>query len=221
MVENSSKQIILSVIGIAILIIAVVGVSFAFFSYSKTSMASDYLTAGTLTFKFAEGDAINLQNHFPISTSDGKSLSSYNNGLCAFSVTGNISNGTTIHYTIYAVAGDEVNGKTRFSDDDIFINIRRTDNSGGTFTGVSKYTGSNASAIDSLGTGLKLGEATITGGAIDTVHEYEVRMWVDDSVVSIGELADVSEEEQPTYTAGEYSNKYYSLKIKIVAEDQK
>ena len=35
--ENSnSKQVLLSMIGIAILIIAVVGVSFAFFTYSKT-----------------------------------------------------------------------------------------------------------------------------------------------------------------------------------------
>ena len=33
---NSSKQVLLSVLGIAILVVAVVGVSFAFFSYTKT-----------------------------------------------------------------------------------------------------------------------------------------------------------------------------------------
>ena len=34
--NNSSKQILLSVLGVAILVVAVVGISFAAFSYSKT-----------------------------------------------------------------------------------------------------------------------------------------------------------------------------------------
>ena len=35
MKENNSKQVLLSVLGVAILVVAVVGVSFAAFSYSK------------------------------------------------------------------------------------------------------------------------------------------------------------------------------------------
>ena len=35
MEENGSKKVLLSVLGVAILVVAVVGVSFAFFTYSK------------------------------------------------------------------------------------------------------------------------------------------------------------------------------------------
>ena len=46
--SNSSKQILLSVIGVAILVVAVVGVSFAFFSYTKTGSQTNTIQTGQI-----------------------------------------------------------------------------------------------------------------------------------------------------------------------------
>lgn len=61
--NNSSKQIILSVIGVAILVIAVVGVSFAFFSYFGNASNNTFRT-GQITFNATASD-FDLTNAFP------------------------------------------------------------------------------------------------------------------------------------------------------------
>lgn len=52
--ENNSKQALLSIVGIAILVIAVVGVSFAFFTYSKEGGADNVITTGSIVFSYNE-----------------------------------------------------------------------------------------------------------------------------------------------------------------------
>ena len=47
--SNQSKQILLSVIGVAILVVAVVGVSFAFFNYTRTG-AANQVSTGKIKF---------------------------------------------------------------------------------------------------------------------------------------------------------------------------
>ena len=63
--SNSSKQVLLSVIGVAILVVAVVGVSFAFFNYTRTG-APNTIRTGTITFTTSQ-ETISLTNVFPVS----------------------------------------------------------------------------------------------------------------------------------------------------------
>ena len=63
--SNQSKRVLLSVIGVAILVVAVVGVSFAFFNYTRTGPAN---TLGTGQIHFSTDQAIvPVTNLFPIS----------------------------------------------------------------------------------------------------------------------------------------------------------
>ena len=62
--NNSSKQILLSVIGVAILVIAVVGVSFAFFSYVYNGEKANTVTTGQIVFS-ATDSQLTLTNVFP------------------------------------------------------------------------------------------------------------------------------------------------------------
>ena len=62
--KDSSKQVLLSVIGVAILVVAVVGVSFAFFNYTRTGMPNTIKT-GTILFESSQS-IINVENVFPI-----------------------------------------------------------------------------------------------------------------------------------------------------------
>lgn len=66
--SNSSKQILLSVIGVAILVIAVVGVSFAFYNYNKVGNKNT-LKTGNIAFN-TTNTTIDMANIFPVSKSD-------------------------------------------------------------------------------------------------------------------------------------------------------
>ena len=52
--NNSSKQILLSVLGVAILVVAVVGVSFAAFTFSKKGTEENKITTGTIKLTYTE-----------------------------------------------------------------------------------------------------------------------------------------------------------------------
>lgn len=206
MSNNSSKQVLLSVIGVAILVIAVVGVSFAFFTYTRTGSEDNVITTGSLTFSFTDTDYINLTNHFPITTSEGVALTGTDN-VCTFTVTGSAPAGTNIGYTVYAIDGDTTayTDKTRFKDSEVFVYMTSDDATFSYGTGVNTGTAIANLTNDQLGTG------TVTGGTAYTA-KFTVKMWVDSSVVTIGDAA------TDDYTASAYGNLYYTMRIKVEAQ---
>lgn len=211
--NNSGKQVMLSVLGIAVLVVAVVGVSFAFFTYSRTGEQNNLITSGDLSFAFADGTStIKLENHFPITTAQGLALTGDGN-VCDFTVTGNISGGS-ITYDIYAVPGDAPEGKTKaLKDSEVFVNIKRTGTApeGMTFTSATGDTAAKAISKLDGATGMKkLGTGTITSVSKVT-STFQVRMWVDSSVVTIGAAA------SDTYTTTAYGELYYAMKILVKA----
>ena len=70
--SNSSKQVLLSVIGVAILVVAVVGVSFAFFNYTRTGQANTVKT-GQIFFEQSQS-SIKLTNVFPVTAADAAAV---------------------------------------------------------------------------------------------------------------------------------------------------
>lgn len=205
MENNSSKSLVLSLVGVAILVVAVLGVSFAFFSYTRTGSSNNLITTGSLSFVFQDGNTINLTNHFPISTSEGLGLEGTDK-VCTFTVTGNTS-GSPITYTVSAVEGDTQSG-TRFKDSEVFIYVTSTSDNADdiTFTPSEGYAAGKAIGALPLvlGTGSVSSETSVT-------RSFTVKMWVDSSVVTVGETG--------TYTTDAYSDLYYSMKIKVEAND--
>ena len=102
MKDNNSKQVLLSVLGVAILIVAVVGVSFAAFSYSQAGEKVNTITTGTITMSYSEDtNGINLTNALPMSDTAGKALQGDGNAF-DFTVSATITGTTTINYAITA-----------------------------------------------------------------------------------------------------------------------
>ena len=204
--ENSSKQVLLSVIGIAVLVVAVVGVSFAFFTYSKTGTANNTLTTGSIFFDFTDGNAINLTNQFPMADSEGEALTTDAHGALTFNVKGYDTSGKGIEYTVYAFPGDPVGTRDRFKDSEIKLNLSTT------ATGVTNnFSTSKAVGEDgSLTSGIVLATGKITANSSATQQDdaYTLRMWISDTV-TIG--------EGKTYTTAAFGNLYYSLRLKVVA----
>lgn len=209
--SNSSKQVVLSIVGVAILVVAIVGVSFAFFTYTRTGGQNNLINTGQLFFSFNDGaSTINLVNQFPMSDTNGLKLSG-NNNVCLFSISGTTT--SVVNYTIYGVAGDAPTDKdknARFTDSQIKANISATLPTGYTFT--SATGASTAKTIEALKSGGKivLGTGTVTAAAVkDSSAQFTLKMWVSDAVTIAATGA--------TYTPEAYGKLYYSMKVVVDA----
>ena len=179
MKDNNSKQVLLSVLGVAILIVAVVGVSFAAFTYSKTGEKVNTITTGTITMSYSEDtNGINLTDALPMTDNVGKALSEENQYF-DFTVSADVTGTTTINYAITATKEAE----STIPD-----------------TGVKVYLtdmGTSDTPVDDYATPKKVSELSKTAsdvsGAPDdhyllhsgtfsatTSNQYRLRMWVAD-----------------------------------------
>lgn len=199
---NNSKQVLLSIVGVAILVVAVVGVSFAFFTYSKTGSQDNVITTGSLTFAFTDGDFINLQNQMPMSVEKGMALSGKDN-VCTFTVKGNAPVGTNIGYTVYADDGEQVGTKDRLKDSEVYVTIAAVGTGFTPAAGVAAGT-----TFDNLTDGV-LGTGTITGSGTEQTVTFTVKMWISDTVTIA--------ESGASYTPTAYANLYYSMRIRVAA----
>ena len=179
--SNSSKQILISILGVAILIVAVVGISFAAFTYAKAGTTTNTITTGTITMGYTEPtNGINLTDALPITDTAGKALSGDNNTF-DFTVTATIAGTTTINYAITAVKGD---GCT-VADDGIKVYL--TDQNDAEVlaptkvTALSKTVAGNDAGAPADQYVLKTGTYSTVG---TTTENYRLRMWVADDYVA-------------------------------------
>ena len=209
--ENNSRQAVLSIVGIAILVIAVVGVSFAFFTYSKTGTKNNVITTGTISFAYNEENNISLTNQFPQTTEEGSK-----NNAFEFNVTGTIPpTASAVAYTVTAVAGDGVGEKTRMADSQIDVKVTAT--GGGSVSG-----GYSAGATaGNSATGFQIASGTIPASGTAVTHEYAMTMWVNKTVTISDTDTDstyCASADQCTGSRDVYSDMYYSLKVNVEAQ---
>lgn len=175
--KDSTKQVLLSVLGVAILVVAVVGVSFAFFTYSKQGSTENTITTGTLVFKYEEKTGgINLTNAVPISDEDGKALTGSNN-VFDFTVTSNIQGNTTINYEIAVKETTNQEENTTLDDKYVKVRLSTMDSSDG--SGLSEV---KLDYFDKLGVATNdpsaklLANGTATSGS--KTQWYRLQMWM-------------------------------------------
>lgn len=212
--ENNSKQAVLSIVGIAVLVIAVVGVSFAFFTYSKGGTTNNVITTGSIAFEFTETtNGLSLTNKFPQTVEEGK-----NNETFDFKVTGNIpTKMQPIDYTVYAVPGDPVAGKTRMQNSEIDFYLVTT---GGT---VATAYATGAPVGDEIdGAGLQIASGTIPANGSAVEHLYSMTMWVNETVTisdtDTTKKYRASASADGTDTRKVYSDLFYSFKVRVDAQ---
>ncbi len=183
MKNNNSKQILLSVIGIAILVVAVVGVSFAAFSYSKTGTNLNVITTGTITMVYNdEQPTISIENALPMKDATGMVLSGTREKF-DFSVAATISgSGTTINYKVTAK-------KETSTLPDNAVKVYLTKGAVESGSEVAYATTSTPKKVSELSTvtagdvsGAKAGEYILDSGTFTATktNQYRLRMWVAD-----------------------------------------
>ena len=175
--NNSSMQILLSVLGVAILVVAVVGISFAAFSYSKTGDVSNTITTGTITMTYTEPtNGINLTDALPITDDAGKILKG-DGKTFDFTVGATVAGTTTINYVITAV-------KDAASDlPDTGVKVYLTTTSGENETAVlgPKLVSQLDKTVDGNDAGAPAGQYVLKTGTYTATgtDNYRLRMWVD------------------------------------------
>ena len=98
---ESSKKVLLSTIGIAVVIVVLVGVTFAFFNYTRTG-SSNVVKVGRIYFNSEQGNSINLDNVFPIDKAN-IDTDTDNVGSVTIHVTGDTTYSNGIEYLVSAV----------------------------------------------------------------------------------------------------------------------
>ena len=188
--NNVSKQVLLSVIGVAILVIAVIGVSFAL--YVEINYDSNTVGGYEKAVYENETKEIKLTNSLPVSLETGK----HSSNVVSFKITGKSKK-----YEIKVVPGEKDINMQRLNDSEVFAYISSEDVEGVTFTPNENY----------ATTGQALGSSEVTLGTgyfapnNKEYRNFNVYFWVDDSVVTLG--------ENGTYTEDQYQNTYYSAKV--------
>lgn len=179
--SSNSKQILLSVLGVAILVVAVVGVSFAAFSYSQTGQYENKITTGVISMTYSNpSNGINLTNALPTTDATGKALTGTNN-VFDFSVSATISGTATINYAITATTTPATTLTDNFVK--VYLTDRGASNNEDTevleptmVSNLSKTGSSEASGAPSGEYILKTGTFSTT-----TTDNYRLRMWVADT----------------------------------------
>ena len=100
--NNNFKSTALIILCVIILILAVIGVSYAAIFYSKMGEKVNRVTTGTMTMSYSENtNGINITNASPISDAVGQNLNDENQYF-DFTVSASMSGSTIINYTITA-----------------------------------------------------------------------------------------------------------------------
>lgn len=176
--DNSSKQILLSVLGVAILVVAVVGVSFAAFTFTGTGTKENRISTGTISMTYSEDtNGIYITNALPTSDAEGKVLSGDKQKF-DFTVASSIEGSATVQYEIAAVKDHN----STIADSDVRLYLEKK--TGSSHTSVMEPKAYKPLEYDSeLGT--PTGAMVLYSGthSSTTVDNFRLRMWLSDTAV--------------------------------------
>lgn len=185
MEENNSKKVLLSVLGVAILVVAVVGVSFAAFNYANTPNDSNTINVGTITMSFSEETAgISITNAEP--TADSTAMTDKTEKhYFDFTVARTTSATVKVPYEISISEGTMGEGETKLPTQYVTVYLTKVDADGSetAVVGPTKLntliTDSNKSTLHAT-TAYKLATIADATGATytGTAENYRLRMWV-------------------------------------------
>ena len=170
--NNVSKQVLLSVIGVAILVIAVIGVSFALY------IDLNY-NPGTIELQFKDDKKyIEITNSMPVSMEEGR----YSSNEVSFTI-----NGTVNGYAVRVLTDDS----STLKPSEVFAYISSNDVDGITFTPNGNF-GTTGEALGSKNVVLGTGKFS---DSKKEARNFNIHFWVDDSVVTVGEGGTYTQEE--------------------------
>ena len=170
----------LVIILVTIMLLVVIGISYAAFSYTGTGQKLNTITTGAISMEYVEStNFISMNNALPTTDSTGKKLS--NSGeYFDFTVKSSIAGNTDINYEI---AAKEENGNT-FSGQNVKLYLTKVNSDGTEEEAMPPKTYSEDST-GNVYTGRPSDMMSLFVGNLnqqgETEIKYRLRMWVDES----------------------------------------
>ncbi len=173
------KKILVSVLGILGILLTTVGVTFAFFSYSKTGTKENSISSGKITFLYTEAEnGITLVDAMPMTDVQGKTQSLANN-VFDFNITSTVGSSLEIPYTVTA----KVDNTSTLSAE--YIKLYLTDQNDNELEPIrvvstlEDYTHSN---INISGTEKVIYEGIVPRNSGNYSKLFRLRMWIADNI---------------------------------------
>ena len=175
MKENGQKKALLSALGVAILVVAVVGISFAAYQSSFNSTSANSVSTGTIMVSYTEPtNAINITDAMPLSDANGMSMTGAGKTF-DFTVSTKVNNALTVPYTITLT---KVNTSTLL-DNQIKVYLTKNGSQVVAPTLVDNLTDS---AVRNGSKVLYSDSDVYTNNFTQITTNYVLRMWIDKDV---------------------------------------
>ena len=168
----SNSKFALGIIGLVLLVVLTAGVTYAFFNYTRTG-GNNTIGTGTVLFDYQDNISLSLYNQFPISESELT-----NNHKITFSISGHNTLSRGVTFNIYAIHGDNIEGKTWLTDNIMKMKFVAPENGDG-FSITNNYYANATTPTYTEGKAL-IATGLIKDTAELTTKEYTLYMWVDD-----------------------------------------
>lgn len=227
MENNNKKTLILSIIGILVLVIAVVGVSFAMFTFSGTGTKENILRTGTISVDFdnaTKENKIEITNQYP--ENDTAGMNDTNNET-TFTVEGDFGGNTTMSVN-YEVGLSDITPGATLTDQYVKVAIQKNS----TYVKGSATGGVLISSFASDAGPLNLIENHyVTNGTLSNGHltdTFKVKAYVADTYDLPTDAANSDTENEGNKTIPQQDGsaqhiktskaETYSFKVKVVAQ---
>lgn len=187
---DKKKTLILSILGVIVLVVAVVGISYAMYTFTGTGSKENVISTGTISVSYDETDHITLTNTY--SATDAYATNADNNAeTLAFSVNADIAGGnTTIKYDVQLLVTED-SAATGLKDEHIDFNMSKTTNGTTTWLhGTTETTGVALSTVAGTnGTVITTGGYVVANNTFTKTEEstviypdaYVIKAWVNDT----------------------------------------
>lgn len=184
----NSKQIILSVLGIAILIVAVVGISYAVFATTLSGTKENTITTGTISMNYTEAtNGILINNAMPMSDVNGKVLTGDNN-VFDFTVSAAVSGAATINYEVVA---EKILNDNLIADSDIRLYLQKEESGDYVDTPITNPPQSFTPLSSQTSVGSPVGSMLLYSGSFtnsksdssDYSDNFRLRMWLGENAL--------------------------------------
>lgn len=182
MENRESRDILLSIFGVALLILAVAGISYAIFTFSKAGVKDNIIKSGSISMQFIESNnVINITNALPTSDNIGR----ISNDYFDFSVNGTIVGNRTIFYEVRAkqlsvenqIESHKIKLYLEKKSSSQFISVLEPTN-----FNITNTTNINNEAIDLNSMLLYSGNFTTQNKKRDKFSDnFRLRMWIDEN----------------------------------------
>ena len=210
MTENK-KTLLFSVLGVILLLVVVIGVSYAMYTFSAKGSKVNQITTGTISVSYEEASQVTLTNAYPSTDATGSAVTGHD---LVFTVTGSITGSTSVKYDL-ALAN--ITPGATLTAEHIKFNLKKGDTY---LLGTNANTGVTVASIATnkgtiIDTGYLLDTGTLT--STNTGATYTLRAWVADTY-KLPQGANTTSEDGRTQTNASTAETFkFGIEIKAAA----